>query len=97
MPYDEKRQRYHDLKVWPEFYRDLGPMRKNFEIRFNDRNFQTGDRVHLQEFNPKAQGALQYTGQRKWARIGYVLPLERCPGMNVPSGFVVLGLEFDNE
>lgn len=108
MPFDEKRQKYHELKVWPEFFGDLKSTRKNFEIRRNDRNFQTGDRLRLREWDQSAKPEFShsplgnYTSKERevFCRISYVLPLSSVPGLindERASHFVVLGLEFDNE
>lgn len=43
----------HVLKTWPEFFRAIVDGKKTFEVRKNDRGFQTGDVLHLREFDPK--------------------------------------------
>jgi ubiquitin len=42
----------HRLKTWPEYYVAIQEGRKPFELRFNDRNFQVGDKLILEEFVP---------------------------------------------
>ena len=42
----------HTLKTWPVFFADVETGAKNFEIRKNDRNFQVGDFLRLEEFEP---------------------------------------------
>lgn len=41
----------HDLKTWPEYYKDIASGVKTFEVRRNDRNFMVGDML-LREFAP---------------------------------------------
>lgn len=38
---------HHDLKIWPEHYRNVKAGTKTFEIRRNDRGYQKGDYVEL--------------------------------------------------
>lgn len=42
----------HDLKIWPQYYSRVADGSKTFEIRENDRGFQTGDTVTLREWDP---------------------------------------------
>jgi hypothetical protein len=41
----------HALKIDPEHYKAIKDNTKNFEIRYNDRNYQTGDQLVLHEYN----------------------------------------------
>ena len=40
----------HHVKIAPIHYEEIASGRKNFEIRFNDRNYKVGDIVALEEF-----------------------------------------------
>jgi hypothetical protein len=51
--------REHDLKTWTPHWEDVQAGRKPFEIRRDDRGFQVGDVLNLQEFEP----ALGFTGR----------------------------------
>lgn len=42
----------HELKIWPQFYCRVADGSKTFEIRNNDRAFQSGDTVILKEWDP---------------------------------------------
>jgi hypothetical protein len=42
----------HLLKIWPQYYCRLVDGTKTFEVRKNDRGFQPGDYVCLQEWDP---------------------------------------------
>ncbi len=40
----------HHVKITPIHYEEIASGRKNFEIRFNDRNYKVGDIVELKEY-----------------------------------------------
>ena len=40
----------HRLKIKPEYFQAVINGTKPFEIRYNDRNFQTGDKIILEEY-----------------------------------------------
>lgn len=42
----------HALKTWPQFFKAVVSGEKTFEVRKNDRNFQVGDKLLLQEWDP---------------------------------------------
>ena len=42
----------HELKIWPQYYCRVADGSKTFEIRVNDRAFQSGDTVILKEWDP---------------------------------------------
>jgi len=42
----------HNLKTWPSFFQAVKSKIKPFEIRENDRNYQVGDTLILEEFSP---------------------------------------------
>lgn len=50
----------HSLKVWPEYFQDLYMGRKTFELRYDDRDFRTGDTVALMEWKPRKR---EFTGR----------------------------------
>jgi hypothetical protein len=74
----------HDLKIHPEPFAQARAGRKRYEIRRDDRDFQVGDLVRLQEWDP-ARG---YTGEE--------LPPQAITcitrGYGLLDGYVVLGL-----
>lgn len=43
----------HQLKIWPESYRAVISMKKKFEVRKDDREFEIGDTLLLREFVPE--------------------------------------------
>lgn len=58
----------HELKILPEYFKEVISGRKTFELRKNDRNFQVGDKVLLKEWNLK-----EYTGRECEVMITYIL------------------------
>lgn len=43
----------HGLKTWPEYFQEVWDGNKTFEVRRNDRNFEVGDKLLLEEYDPK--------------------------------------------
>lgn len=77
----------HCLKTWPIFFEALADGRKCFEYRKNDRSFQPGDRLELQEYDPEKG----YTLQRMEALVVETWSPEEVPGL--PAGYCILSLE----
>ncbi|CAL2095500.1 conserved protein of unknown function [Tenacibaculum sp. 190524A02b] len=51
----------HDLKIYPEHFNDVVKGTKKVEIRKNDRNFQVGDILYLNEYCPlEEKQSLEY-------------------------------------
>ena len=59
----------HNLKIWPKFYQAVKDGRKRFEVRENDRQFEEGDILRLQEWS-EANG---YTGEEMMVPVTYIL------------------------
>lgn len=59
----------HKLKTWPAYFLGLRLGMKNFEVRVNDRDYQVGDFLLLQEFIP----SIGYTGKEIERQITYIL------------------------
>lgn len=74
----------HKLKTWPEYFQAVIDCKKTFEIRKNDRNFQVGDELLLQEWEP-AKG--KYTGRQAIALVNYMTDFGQ------PDGQVVMAIE----
>lgn len=60
----------HKLKTWPEFFNPTAQLQKTFEFRRNDRDFQVGDLLWLQEWN---RGSETYTGRSCLRAITYII------------------------
>lgn len=74
----------HHLKVHPQFYGALRRGDKTFEIRFNDRDFHTGDVLILEEFDPSDE---QYTGQCVVRQVTYITDFKQEPK------YIVMGIK----
>lgn len=59
----------HELKIHSKFFPQVVNLDKRFEVRKNDRNFQDGDFLALNEIDEN--GA--YTGQSILVRVTYIL------------------------
>lgn len=60
----------HHLKCWPEYFDAVYHNIKSFEVRRNDRNYQVGDILVLQEYDPDVD---EYTGRETRLRATYIL------------------------
>jgi len=61
----------HELKTWPEYFREVRSGAKPFEARKDDRGFEVGDTVVLREYEPDGEG--RYTGDFEARVITYIL------------------------
>ena len=77
--------KHHHLKTWPEYFQAIKSGQKNFELRVNDRNFQSGDHVTLEEWNPVTK---EYTGRIDEYVIGFIVDSE----WGLQSGWCAFGL-----
>lgn len=59
----------HYLKTWPKYWLDVQSGQKTFEIRFDDRGFQVGDLLCLQEWDEDSR----YSGRELWRKVSYIL------------------------
>jgi hypothetical protein len=92
----------HFLKTWPVFFSAVLASRKTFEIRNDDREFEEGDTIVLQEWSPEEakkspnNPSAGYTGKPDIrGSISYVLLASDCPSGALAQGFAVLGVNWD--
>lgn len=76
----------HYLKTWIEPFAAVRHGVKTFEIRKNDRCFQSGDTVVLQEWHQRNK---DYTGEELVFKIGWIAH----SGFGLMPGYVVFQLE----
>lgn len=62
----------HYLKVWPTYYERLADGTKTFEIRKDDRGYQAGDALVLQEWDPRQGPIGGYTGREIRRTVGFI-------------------------
>jgi ASC-1-like (ASCH) protein len=82
----------HELKTDSEVFDATQDGKKNFEIRFNDRDYQIGDMLILQEtehtgLEMKNGSPLIYTGYSIKAQVTYIL---RGPIYGLATGWVIM-------
>ncbi|UED78100.1 DUF3850 domain-containing protein [Brevibacillus sp. DP1.3A] len=70
----------HDLKTWPEHFRDVRAGIKTAELRLNDRNYQPGDVLVLREYDPQED---EYTGEVETRRVSHILASDNWLQPNV--------------
>lgn len=75
----------HCLKTWPEQFEAILSGNKTHEYRLNDRDFQVGDVLALQEFSPESG----YTGRNHAVTVSYV----GKDGFGIPKGYAVLSIK----
>ncbi|MDB1613993.1 DUF3850 domain-containing protein [Enterococcus faecalis] len=78
----EKEPTIHELKILPEYFEAVVSGNKRFEIRKNDRNYQKGDILRLNEYQDG-----QYTGDVHVAEITYITNYAQ------QAGYIVLGIK----
>ena len=60
----------HELKIYPEYYKQILLGLKKVEIRLNDRNYQENDLLILNEFDPKTE---RYTGSQLKRKVYFII------------------------
>ena len=83
----------HELKTWPEFFKQTRSGRKKFELRRNDRGFQVGDHLLLKEWDPHV---IAYTGHQALVRVDYILTSHLTAGFGkqnpLPHDYVIMSV-----
>jgi hypothetical protein len=77
----------HHLKIHPQYFAAVRAHKKNFEIRKDDRGFEVGDLVVLEEYLPQTDS---YTGQTATRLITWIA--RDIPEMGLKPGFVILSI-----
>lgn len=76
----------HYLKTDPEYFQAVKKRKKKFEMRFNDRNYQVGEILILQEFD-RTIG--EYTGSHDLTLlVTYTLTAKPF----VPDGYICMSI-----
>lgn len=60
----------HTLKTWPVPFKAVWTGKKTFELRKNDRGYQVGDILSLQEYDPYKD---KFSGRSMMVSVDYVL------------------------
>ncbi len=80
----DRKPEVHRLKTLQPYFSEVKERKKNFELRFNDRDFQVGDIVILMEWTGE-----HYTGAGVTRKIKYVL--KDCPQFGLKDGYCIFG------
>ncbi len=78
----------HVLKCWPIFFEAIDSGLKTFEVRKNDRNYQEGDFLHLEEYDPECDKMTGY-----WIGGVKVVYVMRGGSFGIAADHVVLGIQ----
>ncbi len=65
----------HALKMYENFFEAVASGEKTFEVRKNDRNYQVGDILALNEYKLNESGKGSYTGRHLIVKVTYILEL----------------------
>lgn len=83
-----KGKRIHSIKISNQYFDDVRTGFKPFEVRFNDRDYQIGDLLLMNEVIMDNYATLTETGRQLSAIITYVLD----KSLYLQNGYVVLGI-----
>lgn len=75
----------HELKIIPTYFDDVQNGIKNFEVRYNDRDYKVGDTLLLKEWDVEN---FRYTGREYETSIIYVFDEPAY----IRQNYVILGL-----
>lgn len=81
------KMKIHKIKTWEQFMMDVATGKKPFEIRFNDREYEFGDKLILCGWNNHSE---EYTGEEIEADITYIL---NGGQFGIEPGYVVIGIK----
>jgi hypothetical protein len=60
----------HRLKTWPAYFEAIRQHTKGFELRKDDRGFEVGDLLILEEYDPSRE---HYTGQIEERLVTFIV------------------------
>lgn len=81
-----RKPKIHTLKTWPEYFAAIIDGRKRFELRKNDRDYQVGDLLVLQEYDPITR---TFTKEMIAKRVTYMI----VGGPFLPEDMACMSLE----
>jgi len=77
----------HELKTWQPYFDLLKKDIKPFELRKDDRDYQTGDILKLNEYDPKTE---KYSGESVSKLVVFIL---RGGQFGIENGYCAIGLK----
>ena len=75
----------HHLKCHPKPFAELKTLRKTFEWRFNDRDYQVGDMLYLREWDPDTA---TYSGSVLRLYVNSIM----TEGFGLPPGYCIMSV-----
>lgn len=75
----------HELKILPEFFKEVKRYRKQFELLKDDKDYRVGDWIILKEFENDS-----YTG-RECGCFSITYILRNCPEYGLKEGYCIIG------
>lgn len=88
----------HELKILPQYFKEVVNGNKTFEIRKNDRGFKVGDTLLLKEYYSECrefkhlEPSKGYTGDEITKEVSYILEGGQY---GLEEGYCILGLKQD--
>jgi hypothetical protein len=80
----------HELKTWENYFQLTADGIKTFELRKNDRNFQAGHELLLNEYDKETE---RYTGRKLHFKISYILEGRTAVHFGLKNGYCIIGLK----
>lgn len=80
-----KESMTHELKILPQWFKDVCSQKKTFEIRKNDRDFKIGDTLILKEWD-----GTDFTGREVKRTVSYIYHGDGNYG--IAEGYVVMAI-----
>jgi hypothetical protein len=77
----------HLVKIWPRFFDAVESGAKTFEIRDDDRGYEVGDTLVMEEFRPKVG---EYTGRKVERVITFVHRWDSTKRADDPVGHAIM-------
>ncbi len=74
----------HDLKIRPQYFTDILVGKKEFEIRYNDRNYKVGDELELREYD-----GVKYTGKHIRVLVTYIYD----DTIGLKTNYIIMGIK----
>jgi hypothetical protein len=92
--------RVHYLKTWPVCFESVKRGHKTFEIRKDDREFDVGDTLILQCWDPTVAAkddnpSSGYTGEEIRGEVTYLLLASDCPCGGLEPNFCVMEVRWE--
>lgn len=82
----------HAIKIQPPYFDDVISGKKQFEIRLNDREYQEGDYLALNEWKQTSSVGGHYTGRSCLVYVDYIL-YGAGLGIGLDEDYCIMGIK----